>query len=74
MWKTRNRACFENVMPYDPIGVVFQICHWIEFCSELQKTEVEKALRQGARMLKMVAAEIFNRYSGWAPLCRRILT
>lgn len=27
VWKTRNKACFENVFPYDPSRVIVQAAH-----------------------------------------------
>jgi hypothetical protein len=38
IWKTQNRACFENILPHDPSEILFQICHWINYWGELQKT------------------------------------
>lgn len=51
LWKTRNRACFDHILPYDPVGVVFHICHWIDFWGDLQKARERRMLLQGARLL-----------------------
>jgi hypothetical protein len=72
IWKTTNRACFENVLPTDPCEIIYQICHWIDFWSELQKPGVQKMLRRSSEMLKMVIKDVFDRSRGWAPLCRRV--
>jgi hypothetical protein len=42
IWKTRIRACFENILPNDPCKILYQICHWIHYWSEMQKPEVQK--------------------------------
>lgn len=35
IWRTRNKACFENIFPYDPTSVIVQATHWLEFWSGL---------------------------------------
>lgn len=72
LWKTRNRACFDHILPYDPVGVVFHICHWIDFWGDLQMERERRMLLQGARLLRRVAGEIFNRAKGWTTVGRRI--
>lgn len=72
IWKTRNRACFENKLPCDPIDVVFLTCHWIETWAVLQKSEAnQEGLLLGARIIRQVASEIFNSKFGWYTGTRR---
>lgn len=71
-WKTRNRACFDSVLPYDSVELIYHIFYWIDFWCELHKPKVRRALQQGARLLRRVAGEIFNRSKGWTSLGRRI--
>jgi hypothetical protein len=54
IWKTRNKTYFENILPNDPCEIIYQICHWIDFWSELQKSGVQRMLRRSSEMLKMV--------------------
>ncbi|PNT64984.1 hypothetical protein BRADI_4g35542v3, partial [Brachypodium distachyon] len=42
IWKTRNDACFRNMMPNDPSAVVFAICAMINHWSGLQKSSSQE--------------------------------
>jgi hypothetical protein len=72
IWKTRNRACFDGIMPADPCDIVFQIYHYIDYWSNLQKTRIIRALQQLGDEMKMIAKTVFNRTRGWVPTCQRI--
>ena len=66
IWKTRNRACFENKWPKEPHEVSMRVSFWIEFWSKLQVMEGAKLeLQQGAKVLERVASEIFRASRGW---------
>lgn len=72
LWKTRNRAYFDHIIPADPVGVIFQVCHWLDFWCDLQKPKVRRGLQAGAKLMRKVACKVFNRSKGWAPAGRRI--
>lgn len=72
IWKTRNDACFRNMMPNDPSAVVFAICAMINHWSGLQKSSSQEVLRRFSRRLWRVTADIFRRSRGWAPVTRRL--
>jgi hypothetical protein len=42
------QTCFDGVMPSDRFDIIFQICHYIDYWKELQKTRTKKALQRGA--------------------------
>jgi hypothetical protein len=60
IWKARNRACFENILPNDLCEILYQICHWIDYWSEMQKPGVQRMLRRSTELLKMVIKDIFK--------------
>jgi hypothetical protein len=35
LWKTRNKACFDNVLPTDPCELIYVICQYIDYWSNL---------------------------------------
>jgi hypothetical protein len=72
IWKTLNRACFDNVLPFDPCDIIYMIFHLLDYWCEMQKPKVQEGLRQGNDLVKMMSRQIFNRAEEWAPLCRRI--
>lgn len=72
LWKTRNRVYFDHIIPADPVGVIFQVCHWLDFWCDLQKPKVRRGLQAGAKLMRKVACKVFNRSKGWAPAGRRI--
>jgi hypothetical protein len=72
IWKTCNRACFDNVPPSDPSDIIYLICHLLDYWCELQKPRIQEGLRQGNNLAKMLR-QIFNRARGRAPLCQRIV-
>lgn len=73
LWRTRNRACFEHVLPYDPIETVFLACNWTENWVVLQKLEANRRrLVLGARLIKQVASEVFSSRHSWRPGARRL--
>ena len=72
LWKTRNAACFNNVFPYDPTSVIAKKAHWMESWAKLQIPGRRDLQLRGARMLLRVAAEIFSKKKGWAPMVLRI--
>lgn len=73
IWKTRNKACFDNILPKDPIEVIFMICHLIESCAVLQNLEANRRkLELGGRVVKQVASDVFNSRYGWRPCVKRL--
>jgi hypothetical protein len=72
LWKTRNKACFDNIMPADPCELIYVICQHIDYWSNLQKPGTRKAVARGIKQVKMVIQQVFTQMRGWAPLCRRI--
>lgn len=61
IWKTRNKACFDNILPKDPIEVVYLVGNLIKSWAILQKLEANRRrLELGARLVKQVANDIFN--------------
>jgi hypothetical protein len=37
LWKTRNKVCFDNIMPTDSCGVIYMICQYIDYWSNLEQ-------------------------------------
>jgi hypothetical protein len=73
IWKSRNKACFENKLPNDPTDVIFSVCHWLESWIPLQRLEEDqRKLLLGAKLIRQVASEIFNSKDGWRAATRRI--
>lgn len=73
IWKTRNRACFDNVLPKTPTEVVYLVCNLIESWALLQKLEANRRrLELGARLVKQVADDVYNSRFGWKPCTRRL--
>lgn len=72
LWKTRNRACFEQVIPSDHYGIIYPICQLADEWADLQKPKVVEPLRRGTDLMKLVTQDIFNKMKGWSPLCQRI--
>lgn len=49
----RNKACFENSLPNNPVDVIFQVAHYISDWEILQNKEKEtRRLQKGGRLLK----------------------
>jgi hypothetical protein len=65
LWKTSNKVCFEHIMHIDPCDIIYRIFHWIDSWNELQKTRLQKVLRQRTEVLKM-------QLKGLSLTCRRI--
>jgi hypothetical protein len=73
IWRACNMACFQQVWPSDPSVILFQACYCIDFWSNLQvKEDVKLELRQGAKLLEQVAAEVFKDKKRWAPWIPRL--
>jgi hypothetical protein len=34
IWKTQNRACFDNVLPSDPSDIIYLLCHLLDYWCE----------------------------------------
>jgi hypothetical protein len=49
LWKTRNKACFDNVLPADPCELIYVIYQYIDYWSNLQKSGTRKALARGIK-------------------------
>lgn len=66
IWKARNRACFDGIMPVDPIEIIYNICSNLNSWSILQSKEGDRGKMQwGAQLLRQVANEIFHSKFGW---------
>jgi hypothetical protein len=73
IWKTRNKACFENKLPTDPTDIVFLTCYWIESWAFLQTTEAsQEKLPLEAKLIRQVANDVFNSKFGWNAGTRRL--
>ncbi|KQK17505.2 hypothetical protein BRADI_1g34862v3 [Brachypodium distachyon] len=73
LWNTRNNACFKNIKPASPFGVVRLLCFWLNLWSILQKKEADRnLLRWGTRLVEQVAKEVFEVARGWHPLRQQI--
>ena len=76
IWRARNTACFDGVIPQDPtvilFVILFQVGHYLSFWPGLQKAELRKTQVNGAKLLVLVATEIFHRRQGWGPIVLRI--
>jgi hypothetical protein len=64
LWKIRNKACFKNVYTDDPVNVVSRISHNINASAGLQQIKFRDRVRFGAKLLLVVASEIFRRKKG----------
>jgi hypothetical protein len=49
MWKTRNKAYFDNIMPSDSCDVIYMICQYVDYWRNLQKPGIRKALGRGIK-------------------------
>jgi hypothetical protein len=49
LWRTRNKAYFDNIMPADPYDLIYMICQYIDYWSNLQKPGTRKALARGIK-------------------------
>lgn len=54
IWKTRNKYCFQSVLPTDPTNVIFILCSLLESWVVLQK-----------RGLQGLLSEVSKRLSPW---------
>jgi hypothetical protein len=72
LWKTRNDACFDGIFSYDPTSVIAQTAYWIDIWNNLQIPGRRGLQRRGSRTLLRVAAEIFSKKKGWAPMVLRL--
>lgn len=48
--KSRNRACFDIIYPYDPSSIITHSVYWPEFWKLLQRRELQGARVKGARL------------------------
>ena len=72
IWKTQNNACFNGVILQDLTSIVFLIAHFISYCAGLQKTSLQSTQSRRAKLLVLVATEIFHRRHAWGPLVLRL--
>jgi hypothetical protein len=72
IWKIRNKACFQNILPVDPNGVVSYISQLQLSWIALQRRNLRKFQTIGAKLLVLVASEFFHKSRGWALLTRRL--
>ena len=72
IWKTRNNACFNGVILQDPTSIVFMMSHFISYWTGLQKQKLQSLQRKGAKLLVLVATDVFHRKRGWGPLVQRL--
>jgi hypothetical protein len=52
VWKTRNKAGFENILPTDPGDIINLISHFLIIGGELQKSRIREDLRQVSELVK----------------------
>jgi hypothetical protein len=62
---------FDNIKPTDPCDMMFLICQYISYWSDMQKTRTIEALQQGVDQLKVIFKHVFSRAKGWVLLCQR---
>jgi hypothetical protein len=60
LWKTRNKACFDNVLPADPCELIYVTCQYIDYWRNLQKPGTRKALARGIKELKIMIQQVFT--------------
>jgi hypothetical protein len=48
IWRTRNNACFNGLLVFDPIEVIFTCCFWLDSWSVLQSETTKKMLLGGS--------------------------
>lgn len=44
IWKTRNKSCFQSVMPRDPTDIIFLVCSLLYSWKNLQKRGMQSML------------------------------
>jgi len=72
IWKTRNNACLNGVIPQDSMTIIFLMAHFISYWGGLHGPNLRKMQRRGARLLVLVATEFFHRKQGWGPMVLRL--
>lgn len=61
LWKARNRACFDRILPTDPTELIFTICFTLGSWSILQIKEADREkVLWGAQLLKQIANGVFH--------------
>jgi hypothetical protein len=71
--KTRNKACFKNVLPYDPTEILHTACNWMLNWAILQTSEEsQRRLRWGVQLLRQTTSEVFQSQFGWRLTWRRL--
>ena len=73
IWKTRNKSCFQSVMPSGSTDIIFLVCSLLDSWKNLQKRGVQSMLHQVSRRIVRVTRDIFRGGHGLAPHVRRIL-
>ncbi|PWZ05661.1 hypothetical protein Zm00014a_024859 [Zea mays] len=52
-WRTGNNACFNGLLVFDPIEVIFSCCLWLDSWSVLQGETAKKMLLEGSVRMRM---------------------
>jgi hypothetical protein len=73
IWRTRNNACFNGKLVFDPIEVIYSCCFWLDAWSVLQSETAREMLLEGSLRIRRTVNEFFARAKGWAPVSRRIV-
>jgi hypothetical protein len=72
IWRIRNNACFNGLLVFDPIEVIFSCCLWLDSWSVLQSETTKKMLLEGSVRIRRTINKFFAHANGWAPMSRRI--
>ena len=73
IWKTRNKSCFQSVVPRDPTDIIFLVCTLLDSWKNLQKRGVQNMLHRVSRRIMLVTRDVFRGGHGSAPRVRRLL-
>jgi hypothetical protein len=52
IWKTRNKACFENKFISSPVSIICYMCAFLRYWAGLQKEKDKQMLLEGADRLQ----------------------
>ncbi len=74
IWKARNKACFDHILPNSPVDILYNACSLMLDWAILQSSEERQGkLQWGVQLLKQIANEVFKSQFGWRLGQRRLL-